>query len=108
MRKPFDIQRRMREMLVATLLSMAYHAEASATNLLSVTYEAETDLLILVIAYRGTHENHMFTIQWGECRQLDDEHFETYGLLVDSDPTEHALQDFLTKLAAFCPRVGRR
>ena len=88
----------MRAAIAATMLSVAYQPGAAATNLMSVEYDAETDQLIVVIAYRGSHENHVFTIQWGECRPLGHDRFETYGLLLDSDPTDHALQEFMTKL----------
>jgi hypothetical protein len=78
----------------AALVALVYHAAASATNFTSVVYDEKADKLIITIAYRGTHEDHNFSIQWGECRPLDDERFQTYGLLIDSDPMDTARQEF--------------
>lgn len=83
--------------VLLTILAMAcllYHAPAPATNFGSVTYDEKLDKLIVEIAYRGTHANHAFSIEWGECRRLDDDRFQTYGLLVDSDPMDLAHQEF--------------
>jgi hypothetical protein len=69
-------------------------ATANATNLLELTHDAETDALVLKVAYRGSHDNHPFSLEWGECKdyafgtphqigaQLVDRDFD------DSGPTE--------------------
>ena len=62
MHKKQVFSRRATGALAATAL-YAVHFSASATNFMSVAYDAETDELIVEIAYRGTHENHNFTIQ---------------------------------------------
>jgi len=81
-------------MATAALVALVYHTAASATNFTSVAYDEKADKLIINIAYRGTHENHNFRIQWDECRRLDDERFQIHGLLIDSDPMDLARQDF--------------
>jgi hypothetical protein len=84
--------------IFVAVLCLAYHAGAAATNFTSVTYDATEDKLVVGIAYRGTHGDHQFSIEWGECRRLDDDRFQTYGLLIDSDPMDHARQEFSKKL----------
>jgi hypothetical protein len=81
-------------LLGVAMTALVYGAAAVAHNVTSVKYDKENDKLIIEIAYRGTHENHHFSVQWGECRQLDDERKQTYGLLVDSDPMDPARQNF--------------
>jgi hypothetical protein len=90
------VQSWLRNMILigVTMTALVYGAVAVAHNVTSIKYDKETDKLIIEIAYRGTHENHHFSVQWGECRQLDDERKQTYGLLVDSDPTDLARQNF--------------
>lgn len=89
-----------RKALLAAVVavSLFYHAAALATNFTSVEYDEESDKLIVVIAYRGTHDGHQFSVQWGECRPLDDERSQIYGLLVDSDPMDRAHQEFVHRL----------
>lgn len=79
---------------IAAVVALAYHAQVGATNFTSVIYDEKEDKLVITIAYRGTHDRHQFSIAWGECRRLDDDRFQTYGLLVDSDPMDSARQDF--------------
>ena len=93
-----DSRRRVLTTMGVAVFYLAYHAGAAATNFTSVTYDLKTDKLIIDIAYRGTHANHAFSIAWGECRRLDDDRFQTYGLLVDSDPMDSARQNFSKKL----------
>ena len=69
-------------------------ATASATNLLDLAHDADTDTLVLEVAYRGSHGDHPFSPDWGECKdyafgtphqigaQLVDREFD------DSGPTE--------------------
>lgn len=85
-------------LIAAAMTALVYGAAAVAHNVTSVKYDEEADKLIVEIAYRGTHENHDLSVQWGECRQLDDERKQTYGLLVDNDPMDPARQDFTKTL----------
>ena len=79
---------------LAALVALAYHAPVGATNFTSVIFDEKEDKLVITIAYRGTHDSHQFSIAWGECRPLDDDRFQTYGLLVDSDPMDIARRNF--------------
>lgn len=79
---------------IAAIVVLSYHAPVAATNFTSVIYDEKDDKLVIAIAYRGTHDNHQFSIEWGECRRLDDDRFQAYGLLVDSDPMDIARQNF--------------
>lgn len=81
-------------LLAAASAALAYSLEATAHNFTSLVYDEKTDTLVVAIAYRGTHEDHEFSIEWGECRRLDDDRSQIYGLLVDSDPWDHARQNF--------------
>ena len=79
---------------IAAVVALAYHVPVGATNFASIIYDEKEDKLLITIAYRGTHDSHQFSIAWGECRRLDDDRFQTYGLLVDSDPMDIARQNF--------------
>jgi hypothetical protein len=41
---------------------------ALAANFVSARYEADTDELVVTLAYRGTHPDHEFSIEWGACK----------------------------------------
>lgn len=86
--------RRRSLLLAVAAASFALHAASSAANVTGLEYDAKADRLIIKIAYRGTHANHAFSVEWGECKRLDDERSQTHGLLVDSDPKDPARQEF--------------
>ncbi len=81
-------------MATAAIASLIYAAAAPATNFTSVVYDEKLDVLVIKIAYRGTNADHHFSIQWDECRRLNDEQSQISGLLVDSDPMDRAMQEF--------------
>jgi hypothetical protein len=68
---------------------------AHATNLLQLSYDAETDQIVVEVAYRGSHGNHPFSLDWDQCK---DNAFEgpphqigaqlLDGQFNDSGPTE--------------------
>jgi hypothetical protein len=41
--------------------------QAHAADLLGATYEPVSDTLLIDIAYRGTHPEHDFFVQWSPC-----------------------------------------
>ena len=82
----------------AAVLYLACHPDAAATNVTSLDFDARTDTLIVEIAYRGTHGNHAFSIAWGECRPLDDDRYQIYGLLLDGDENDRAIENFSAQL----------
>jgi hypothetical protein len=81
-----------RGLFLAAVLACSF--EAAAHNLTSLVYDEKTDTLVVEIAYRGTHENHAFSLQWGECRRLDDDRSQIDALLIDNDPMDPARQEF--------------
>lgn len=80
------------------LFALLFGAPAWAVNVSSLVYDAAEDQLILTIAYRGTHANHNFSVQWDECKRLDDQRSQILGLLVDSAPDDLARKDFRTQI----------
>ncbi|HEY0683178.1 MAG TPA: hypothetical protein VGD45_12675 [Steroidobacter sp.] len=76
------------------LLGLLHSLPASAVTVTALAYDATEDQLVMTIAYRGTHENHDFTVQWTECKRLDDARSQILGLLVDSAPNDLARQNF--------------
>jgi hypothetical protein len=82
---------------VAALLVLFYCMPASAILVNQLVYDADEDKLVMVINYRGTNEEHEFSVQWNECERLDDEHSQILGVLVDSQPNDHARQEFTHK-----------
>lgn len=80
--------------LVACIAAFLYLAPAGAVSVTVLTYDASKDQLVMTIAYRGTHPDHEFNVQWDKCTRLDDERMQILGLLVDSQPNDRALQEF--------------
>lgn len=78
------------------LLALLYGATASAITVNALRYDAAKDQLLMTIAYRGTNPDHKFSVQWDECKRLDDERSQILGLLIDSQPDDLARQNFTT------------
>jgi hypothetical protein len=101
---------RARAVLIALLVSFVA-VPAQAMNFISLQYDEETDELKFVIAYRGTHANHQFSIDWEACRPLGDEGQQIFGRVIDSDPRDLARQDFrkevVIDLSSFACRPAR-
>ena len=64
-----DWQSRRWFVLVAGMLLVT--GVVRADNFGSVTYDPEHDALVVSMIYRGTNANHTFSLQWGECKQLN-------------------------------------
>src|SRR5215831_16723141 len=59
-------------LLIAVAAAMATDAAAvMAAAFGSVHYDPDSDQLIVTMIYDGTNPNHHFSIQWGQCRKLD-------------------------------------
>lgn len=71
---------------------------AGAANVVDLNYDAGRDQLVIQLVYRGTHPDHVFSIQWGECRHLDEQRSQILGLVVDSDPKDPAREEFSKRL----------
>lgn len=80
--------------LVACIAALLYFPIAGAVTVTVLTYDAAKDQLVMTVAYRGTNPDHTFTVQWDPCKKLNDERMQIFGLLVDSQPNDRALQEF--------------
>jgi hypothetical protein len=76
------------------LLTLAFGVQA--TNILDLKYDEKLDELVLEVAYRGSHADHNFTLNWDECSDygFDDAEHQISAGLMDSDPNDHAQQEF--------------
>lgn len=84
---------------VACLLSgLLISLPAFAVTVTALSYDPVEDQLVMTIAYRGTHEDHNFSVQWAECQRLDDARSQILGLLVDSAANDLARQNFTKEL----------
>lgn len=84
--------------IACSLLALCYSAPASAVTVPHIAYDAAKDQLVMTIAYRGTNEAHRFSVQWTECKRLDDERSQILGVLVDSQADDLARQEFTQQL----------
>ena len=80
------------------LFGLLHSLPAAAVTVTALAYDAMEDQLVMTIAYRGTHENHSFSVQWDKCQRLDDARSQILGLLVDSAPDDLARQNFTKQL----------
>src|SRR5687768_6481826 len=87
----------LRPLAACLLLALFYGAPASAININQLTYDEDKDELVMVIAYRGTNKDHQFSVEWTECRRLDDERSQILGILVDNQANDRALEEFKTE-----------
>jgi len=61
------IKRRLSGAFAAATIGV-FTTAAYATNLLALSHDEETDTLVLEVAYRGSHGEHPFSLDWGECK----------------------------------------
>jgi hypothetical protein len=78
----------------SALLALFFGMPAMAITVDALRYDAAKDQLVMTIVYRGTNPDHKFSVQWDECKRLDDERSQILGLLIDSQPDDLARQDF--------------
>lgn len=71
-------------------LGSATHADDFQT----ISYDAATDELVIVVDYSGTNADHQFTMDWGECQTKDDNQRELFGQLIDQQARDAARQEF--------------
>jgi hypothetical protein len=67
-----------------------------ADNFRSVSYDAATDELVMVVAYRGTNPDHEFSVNWGQCIVHDDGGRVIEGELLDQQFEDEARKEFTT------------
>jgi hypothetical protein len=76
--------------LLAAALALPLHA----ADILEADYNAARDQIEVDIAYRGTHPDHEFTVQWGECSGESPPRL--VGRLVDRHGGDAAREDYRT------------
>jgi len=74
--------------LAALLAAQPAHAE----RIVSAAYDPATDVLVVGIDYRGSHNDHSFAVEWGACREGTPD--ETSGRLSDLKGQDEALHDY--------------
>jgi hypothetical protein len=86
--------------LVAVAATLIVSAQAQATNVLAMSYDKSTDQLVLKVGYRGTHDQHVFSINWEECKDYAfvDAKYQVMGNLVDSEPNDAGVNEYAQDL----------
>ena len=90
-----------RTLLLAAACAAAPHA-ATAADILGLAYDARADELVMDIAYRRSHAQHEFDVQWGPCSG-ERPPFETVGRVLDVHGRDTARESFTVR-----ERVGLR
>jgi hypothetical protein len=73
---------------------LAVPAAAQAQTLMEAVFDAGNDALSVEIAYRGTHPNHEFSLDWSSCQQTPDGKRTTVARLVDGQGDDVAREDY--------------
>jgi hypothetical protein len=82
--------------IVALAATLALAAQAQAANVLAMSYDPSTDQLVLKVGYRGSHDKHVFTVDWEECKDYAfvDAKYQVLGNLVDSEPNDRGINEY--------------
>ncbi len=68
---------------------------AQADTFSRVYYDARTDELVVSMKYSGTSPNHRFTLQWGQCQDVNGSKLhELDAEVLDSQWQDEALRPF--------------
>jgi hypothetical protein len=54
--------------VLLVLLAWTVAHSAHADNFSRVTYDGRKDELVVTMRYRGTNPDHLFSLQWGQCK----------------------------------------
>ena len=86
--------------VAAMAAALTFASQAQAANLLAMSYDKSTDQLVLKVAYRGTHDQHNFTVNWEGCQDYAsvDARYQIMGNLVDGDPDDHGAGEYTKDL----------
>lgn len=92
----FEVRRNLGMTARAAALVMACLVAPAgrADNFRSVSYDAATDQLVMVVAYRGTNPDHQFSVSWGPCIVHDDGSRVIGGELLDQQFEDEARKEF--------------
>jgi hypothetical protein len=68
---------------------------AQADTFSRVYYDARTDELVVSMKYSGTNPNHSFTLQWGQCQDVNGSKLQELDAeVLDSQWQDEALRPF--------------
>ena len=70
---------------VAAAAMAAAASTVTAASFGSVHYDPAGDQLIVTMIYDGTNANHHFSIQWGDCRKVDQPAHQTIDVSILDD-----------------------
>jgi hypothetical protein len=77
--------------LVTLMLPHAAHAD----NFSKAYYDSRADQLVVAMIYRGTNPKHTFTLQWGQCQDVNGSNLHEVAVQVlDSQWQDEALRPF--------------
>jgi hypothetical protein len=77
--------------LAALLLPLGSHADSFS----KAYYDARTDQLVVSMTYGGTNSNHTFTLQWGQCQDVNGTNLHGVAAQVlDSQWQDEALRPY--------------
>ena len=77
--------------LAALLLPLGSHADSFS----NAYYDARTDQLVVAMTYGGTNSNHTFSLQWGQCQDLNaGKLHQVAAQVLDSQWQDHALRPY--------------
>lgn len=72
----------------------ALSASAHGQTILDAGYDPATDALVVEVAYRGTHPNHVFRLEWGPCEKSPEGRQTTVVRLIDTNGDDLAQRDY--------------
>jgi hypothetical protein len=86
--------------VVAIAAALTAWSDAQAANVTAMSYDRSTDQLVLEVSYRGTNDQHSFTVNWEECKDYAfvDAKYQIMGNLVDSEPNDRGTNEFTKDL----------
>jgi len=89
-----------RHVLIAAMIGVAAATlpnAAAADDFANVYYDPQTDELVVTMSYSGTNPDHVFSLQWGECRTSANSSLsEIVADVNDSQSRDAARQEFKT------------
>jgi hypothetical protein len=66
-----------------------------ATNIVSASYDARTDELVVTLAYEGTSPDHRFTLEWDECKKASNGSYTIAARVIDDQWKDRALTSYI-------------
>ena len=76
------------------LIAVLTMGTAAADTFSRAYYSAKKDQLVVTMSYRGTNPDHVFTVQWGECKAPANGGREMDAEILDSQPQDVEQRDF--------------